>query len=132
MRLEPATPRSRVKHSTTDPLRSLQYTCTRACTFTVLDHTAIYVYIKCISFIVHHGNSWPIFHLLAVITGIEIAKICESIDEETNDGRATTTDTERIETVAITEKLIIETGHAKPEQTETDVEKIEKGNAKDS
>ena len=92
----------------------------------------LHVCIKCISFIVHHGNSGPIFHLLALITGIEIAKMCDSIDEETNDARATTTDTERIETAAINEKLMIETGHAEPEQTETDVEKIEKGNAKDS
>ena len=128
VRLEPATPHSRVKHTTTEPLRSLQYTCT----FTVLDHTAIHVYIKCISFIVHHGNSWPIFHLLAVITGIEIAKMCESIDEETNDARATTTDTERKETAAINEKFMIETGHAKPEQTVTGVENIEKRNAKES
>ena len=97
-------------------------------TFTLLDHTAIHVCIKCISFIVHHGNSWPIFHLLALITGIEIAKMCDSIDEET----ATTTDTESIETAAINEKLKIETGHAGTGQTVTDVEKIEKRNAKES
>ena len=72
------------------------------------------------------------FIFLAVITGIEIAKICESIDEETNDARATTTDTERLDTVAIDEKLQIETSHAEPEQTETDVEKIENGSAKGS
>ena len=67
-----------------------------------------------------------------MITGIEIAKMCDSIDEETNDARATMTGAERIETVAITEKLQIETGHAEPEQVLTDVEKIEKGNAKES
>ena len=42
MRLEPAAPRSRVKHSTTEPLRSLYFSCYKIYRYNTNNHFAIH------------------------------------------------------------------------------------------